>query len=235
MTPSLRRFTAILCGFAVCYLVAVLLPAAGAHAQNPSSKARTAPSAKSHAAAKNLRAATPWVTNPNVGAKDSYLIVDAASGVSGAGRGKYPFCGTDEDFVAYGLLDHRHTAEIEQTLGAQVLFTPHLAPMNRGILATCYARPTDNLTTAQVLDALHAVYDDEPFVVVTDSPPSTKATLGSNTAHVTARADSRTGWVVALCAIDNLVKGASGQGVQCANLALGLPETTGLPTVGVYP
>jgi N-acetyl-gamma-glutamyl-phosphate reductase len=163
------------------------------------------------------------------------IIVDAASGVSGAGRGKYPFCGTDEDFVAYGLLDHRHTAEIEQSLGAQVLFTPHLAPMNRGILATCYARPTSNLTTGQVLDALHAVYDDEPFVVVTDSPPSTKATLGSNTAHVTARADSRTGWVVALCAIDNLVKGASGQAVQCANLALGLPETTGLPTVGVYP
>ena len=87
--------------------------------------------------------------------------------MSGAGRDKYPFCGTDEDFVAYGLLDHRHTAEIEQSLGAQVLFTPHLAPMNRGILATCYARPTQRVTTAEVLDALHAAYDDEPFVVVT--------------------------------------------------------------------
>jgi N-acetyl-gamma-glutamyl-phosphate reductase len=163
------------------------------------------------------------------------IIVDAASGVSGAGRGKYPFCGTDEDFVAYGLLDHRHTAEIEQTLGAQVLFTPHLAPMNRGILATCYARPTGPTSTGEVLEVLHAAYDAEPFVVVSDASPSTKATLGSNTAHVTARADDRTGWVVALCAIDNLVKGASGQAIQCANLALGLEETAGLPVVGVYP
>jgi len=163
------------------------------------------------------------------------IIVDAASGVSGAGRDKFPFCGTDEDFVAYGLLDHRHTAEIEQTLGAQVLFTPHLAPMNRGILATCYARSATTTSTAEVLDTLHAAYDDEPFVVVSTASPSTKATLGSNTAHVTARADDRTGWVVALCAIDNLVKGASGQAIQCANLALGLDETAGLPTVGVYP
>jgi N-acetyl-gamma-glutamyl-phosphate reductase len=163
------------------------------------------------------------------------IIVDAASGVSGAGRDKYPFCGTDEDFVAYGLLDHRHTAEIEQSLDAQVLFTPHLAPMNRGILATCYARPTHAVTTDHVLDVLHAAYDHEPFVVVSENPPSTKATLGSNTAHLTARADDRTGWVVSLCAIDNLVKGASGQAVQCANLALGLPETAGLSAVGMYP
>ena len=163
------------------------------------------------------------------------IIVDAASGVSGAGRGKYPFCGTDEDFVAYGLLDHRHTAEIEQTLGAQVLFTPHLAPMNRGILATCYARPAGDASTTDVMDVLHSAYDAEPFVVVSDASPSTKATLGSNTAHITGRADPRTGWVVALCAIDNLVKGASGQAIQCANLALGLDETAGLPAVGVYP
>ena len=163
------------------------------------------------------------------------MIVDAASGVSGAGRGKFPFCGTDEDFVAYGLLDHRHTAEIEQTLGAQVLFTPHLAPMNRGILATCYARPSSTTSTDEVMDALHAAYDNEPFVVVSGTSPSTKSTLGSNTAHVTARADGRTGWVIALCAIDNLVKGASGQAIQCANLALGLDETAGLPAVGVYP
>jgi N-acetyl-gamma-glutamyl-phosphate reductase len=163
------------------------------------------------------------------------IIVDAASGVSGAGRDKFPFCGTDEDFVAYGLLDHRHTPEIEQNLGAQVLFTPHLAPMNRGILATCYARPTSSITTNDALAVLRDAYADEPFVVVTDKPPSTKATLGSNTAHVTARVDERTGWVLALCAIDNLVKGASGQALQCANLALGLEETSGLPTVGVYP
>jgi N-acetyl-gamma-glutamyl-phosphate reductase len=169
------------------------------------------------------------------------IIVDAASGVSGAGRGKFPFCGTDEDFVAYGLLDHRHTPEIEQTLTmatgvpAQVLFTPHLAPMNRGILATCYARPTGTTSTDQLLDCLHAAYDGEPFVVVTDGSPSTKATLGANVAHLTARFDARTGWVLALCALDNLVKGTSGQAIQCANLLLGLDETLGLPTVGVYP
>jgi N-acetyl-gamma-glutamyl-phosphate reductase len=163
------------------------------------------------------------------------VIVDAASGVSGAGRDKFPFCGTDEDFTAYGLLTHRHTPEIEQVTGAHVLFTPHLAPMNRGILATCYARPNGTTSTDAVLGALRDAYEDEPFVVVRDEPPSTKATLGSNAAHLTARFDERTGWVVALCAIDNLGKGGSGQGVQCANLLLGLDEATGLPTAGVYP
>ncbi len=164
------------------------------------------------------------------------IVVDAASGVSGAGRGKFPFCGTDEDFTAYGLLDHRHTPEIEQALGgATVLFTPHLAPMNRGILATCYARPTTDLTTADVLACLRDAYAGETFVVVDERSPSTKATLGSNTAHLTARSDPRTGWVVALAAIDNLVKGASGQAVQCANLLLGLPEPSGLSTIGIYP
>ena len=169
------------------------------------------------------------------------IIVDAASGVSGAGRAPKDtlhFGTVDEDFVAYGLLTHRHTPEIEQILGAEVLFTPHLAPMVRGILATCYARPADGagtLTTDDVMGALHAAYDDEPFIVVTDQPPSTKATAGSNCAHVTARVDPRTGWVLSLCALDNLVKGASGQAVQCANAALGLSETTGLPLAGLYP
>jgi N-acetyl-gamma-glutamyl-phosphate reductase len=163
------------------------------------------------------------------------VVVDAASGVSGAGRGKLPFCGTDEDFTAYGLLDHRHTPEIEQATGAQVLFTPHLAPMNRGILATCYARPARATSSAAVLDVLRDAYANEPFVIVSESPPSTKATLGSNMAHLTARFDERTGWVMAIAAIDNLVKGASGQAVQCANLLLGLPETLGLSTVGVFP
>ena len=169
------------------------------------------------------------------------IIVDAASGVSGAGRAPKDtlhFGTVDEDFVAYGLLTHRHTPEMEQILGAEVLFTPHLAPMVRGILATCYARPADGvgtLTTADVVAALHAAYDDEPFIVVTDQPPSTKATAGSNCAHVTARVDPRTGWVLSLCALDNLVKGASGQAVQCANAALGVPETTGLPLAGLYP
>jgi N-acetyl-gamma-glutamyl-phosphate reductase len=170
----------------------------------------------------------------------SGIIVDAASGVSGAGRGlkeSLHFGTVDEDFVAYGLLTHRHTPEMEQILGAEVLFTPHLAPMVRGILATCYARPAAGqvLSSASVMDALHEAYDDEPFVVVTDDPPSTKSTAGSNAAHVTARVDARTGWVVTLCALDNLVKGASGQAIQCANAAVGLPETTGLPVAGVYP
>ncbi len=166
------------------------------------------------------------------------IVVDAASGVSGAGRGpkeNLHFGAVDEDFTAYGLLTHRHTPEMEQILGAQVLFTPHLAPMTRGILATCYARPTKTLHTTDVMDALHEAYDAEPFVVVTDDPPSTKATSGSNVAHVTARVDPRTGWVLALCALDNLVKGASGQAIQCANVALGLPETAGLPMAGLYP
>jgi len=169
----------------------------------------------------------------------SGIVVDAASGVSGAGRklaAHTQFNTVDEDFVAYGLLTHRHTPEIEQATGAQVLFTPHLAPMNRGILATCYARPAaPSLTTADVLDALAAAYAGEPFVVVGEVPPSTKATFGSNAAHLTARVDERTGWVLSLCAIDNLGKGASGQAVQCANLALGLPETLGLSVAGVFP
>ena len=141
----------------------------------------------------------------------------------------------DEDFTAYGLLNHRHTPEIEQASGAEVLFTPHLAPMNRGILATCYARPAVDLQTGHALGVLKDAYAGEAFVVVSETSPSTKATLGSNCAHLTARVDPRTGWVVALCALDNLVKGASGQAVQCANIALGLPEGAGLSNVGVYP
>ena len=133
------------------------------------------------------------------------IIVDAACGVSGAGRPPKPtttFCTVDEDFTAYGLLTHRHTPEIEQAVGeaaglaggVQVLFTPHLAPMNRGILATCYGRANGVASTADVLDCLHDAYDDEPFVVVTDGSPSTKATLGTNVAHLTARFDARTGY-----------------------------------------
>jgi len=167
------------------------------------------------------------------------IVVDAASGVSGAGRSAKAttsFCTVDEDFSAYGLLTHRHTPEMEQAIGAQILFTPHLAPMNRGILATCYARPTDaSLTTADVRNVLAGAYGPEPFVVVRDNAPSTKATLGSNTAHVSAFVDPRTGWVIALGALDNLVKGAAGQAVQCANILLGLPEPTGLPVSGLYP
>jgi len=140
----------------------------------------------------------------------------------------------DEDFTAYSLLHHRHTPEMEQAIGGQLIFTPHLAPMNRGILATCYARPLAG-GLDRPLDVLARAYRGEPFVVVSDRIPSTKATLGSNTAHVTARADDRTGWVVSICALDNLVKGAAGQAVQCANAVMGWPETSGLPLAGVAP
>jgi N-acetyl-gamma-glutamyl-phosphate reductase len=164
------------------------------------------------------------------------VIVDAASGASGAGRALKThthFNAVDEDYTAYGLLDHRHTPEIEQATGANILFTPHLAPMNRGILATCYARATG--TDVAPLETLADFYSKSPFVVVSKRSPSTKATLGSNCAHLTARVDPRTGWVVALSAIDNLTKGAAGQAIQCANLALGLAETAGLPVAGLYP
>ncbi len=172
------------------------------------------------------------------------IIVDAASGVSGAGRppkSNTTFCAVDEDFTAYGLLNHRHTPEMEMALSlhagtdVQVLFTPHLAPMNRGILATCYARQVAGASTEDVLGVLADAYCDEPFVVVSERSPSTKATLGSNSVHITARADARTGWVVAIAALDNLVKGASGQAVQCANLALGIDESAGLARAGLYP
>ncbi|WP_419945365.1 N-acetyl-gamma-glutamyl-phosphate reductase [Candidatus Poriferisodalis sp.] len=172
----------------------------------------------------------------------SGVVVDAASGVSGAGRAPKPnttFSTVDEDFVAYGLLDHRHTPEIEQATGCQVLFTPHLVPMVRGILATCYARPLSDsmggMTTEGALGVLADFYAGEPFVVVHRDAPHTKATLGANTCHLSARVDPRTGWLVVLSAIDNLVKGASGGAVQCANVALGLPETAGLPTTGLMP
>ena len=166
------------------------------------------------------------------------VVVNSITGISGAGRGlKHGslFCSADEDVQAYGLLDHRHTPEIEQEVGAQVLFTPHLAPLNRGILATCYARPNGITSTESLMGTLRDFYADEPFVVVGEASPSTKATMGSNAAHLTVRYDQRTGTVIAICAIDNLAKGASGGAVQAANVALGLPETAGLTRVGLYP
>ena len=172
------------------------------------------------------------------------IVVDAASGVSGAGRAAKPntaFSTVNENFTAYELLNHRHTPEMEMALErhsgepVELLFTPHLAPMNRGILATCYARPTGDEDAGQLLETMAQAYADEPFVVVSEAIPSTKATLGSNTVHITVRRDPRTGWVVAIGALDNLVKGASGQAIQCANLATGIEETSGLPSAGVYP
>jgi N-acetyl-gamma-glutamyl-phosphate reductase len=168
------------------------------------------------------------------------VIVDAASGVSGAGRAaksSNSFNTVNEDFAAYGLLDHRHTPEIEQVTGAQILFTPHLAPMNRGIFATCYAKPVpqSSPTSASLVAVLARTYANESFVVVGQQIPSTKATLGTNVTQLTARFDERTGYVVVLAALDNLTKGASGGAVQAANVALGLPEESGLAKVGMFP
>ena len=167
--------------------------------------------------------------------KPGSVIVDAASGVSGAGRElkeTTAFNTVDGSFSAYGLINHRHTAEMEMALGGAVLFTPHLAPMSRGILATCYGEATGQ---ADPLDVLRAAYAGEPFVHVTAEPPATKWVSGSNGAQVTARHDERTGRVLGIAAIDNLGKGAAGQMIQCANLMLGLDETAGLSACGVYP
>ena len=173
------------------------------------------------------------------------IVVNAVSGISGAGRklaAANLYAEREQNVVGYGLLTHRHTGEIEHALthvagaAVQVLFTPHLVPMTRGILSTCTARPAvSGLSTADLLERYRAYYADDPFVVVTDDPPQTKSTLGANTAQVTVRFDPRTGTVLAMGAIDNLVKGASGQAVQALNLVLGLPETTGLPMVGMAP
>jgi N-acetyl-gamma-glutamyl-phosphate reductase len=170
--------------------------------------------------------------------KPTGVIVDAACGVSGAGRTlKHGnLYGTvAENYEAYGLLTHRHTPEMEQNTGAQVLFTPHLLPMTRGILATCYAKPTGKTSTKQLLALLRGVYVNEPFVHVIDGSPATKATYGTNLCIISARYDERTDTVITLSAIDNLVKGTAGGAIQSLNLALGFPETMGLPTVAVYP
>jgi N-acetyl-gamma-glutamyl-phosphate reductase len=198
-------------------------------------------SAKAVAAAGCYATAAILALKPLVDAelvKAESLIVDAASGVSGAGREAKESTGfstVDGSFSAYGLLSHRHTAEMEMAIGGTVLFTPHLVPMTRGILATCYGDATRQMSADVPLEALAAAYADEPFVHVTNQPPATKWVSGSNGVQLTARYDERTGRVLALSAIDNLGKGAAGQMIQCANLMLGLDETAGLTTTGVYP
>ena len=163
------------------------------------------------------------------------VIVDAASGVSGAGRRATDtthFCAIDGSYRAYGLTKHRHTVEMQMVSKAEVLFTPHLMATSRGILATCYAKA---IGTADPLAILRDAYAGERFVHVGEAPPETKWATGSNAAFLTARYDERTGNVVALAAIDNLGKGAAGQMIQFANLMLGLEEGAGLSMVGVYP
>jgi N-acetyl-gamma-glutamyl-phosphate reductase len=180
-----------------------------------------------------------------LGLVEPRVIADAVSGVSGAGRGLKTtslFSEANENVSAYGLLTHRHTAEMEQALSkvarrqVDVLFTPHLVPTTRGILATCYLRPAaGGMSTARLLEHYREFYAADPCVVVVDEPSGTKATYGANVVHVTARFDERTDTVIAIAAEDNLVKGASGQMIQAANVVLGLPETLGLPLLGVAP
>ena len=169
------------------------------------------------------------------------LVVDAKSGVTGAGataKAATHFPDLFGDFRAYGLLSHRHTPEIEAALGrvaggaVQVLFTPHLLPVDRGILATCYAQPAADLARPLDAEQVAAAYAEdylaEPFVRWTEGAPAIKPVRGSNFCDVHATYDPRTDRVIALAAIDNLVKGAAGQAVQNLNLICGWPETTGL-------
>jgi len=172
------------------------------------------------------------------------MIVDLITGVSGAGRppkDHTTFCAVSGNVTPYGLLTHRHTPEIEQALTSfggnptSVLFTPHLAPIDRGIIATCYGQRKSEISTEEALHLLDAFYSEEPFFVVDERPPSTKSALGANTVHLTARVDERTGMLISISALDNLMKGASGMAIQNANLALGLEETLGVPSLGLYP
>ncbi len=168
----------------------------------------------------------------------SGIVANTLTGITGAGRSPSEvnmFTSIDSNARAYGLLAHRHTPEMEQEIGAELLFTPHHVPMSRGLLATCTARPTADADAESVLAAISGFYADEPFVTVTDAPPETKSVLGSNAAHVSVRFDERTRTVVSMCAIDNLTKGASGGALQSANVALGLDETAGLATIGLAP
>ncbi len=182
------------------------------------------------------------------------IVIDAKTGVSGAGRGGIPheggqagggylFSETNEDVCAYGVPGHNHTAEIEQELAAQgggeirVTFVPHLVPMTRGILATAYAPLVRPLEAREAAALYRDAYAGEPFVRVLPEGalPRTKATMGSNYCDVAVRVNARTQMAVAIAALDNLGKGAAGQAVQNLNVMVGLPEDLGLRTPGLYP
>lgn len=174
------------------------------------------------------------------------IIVDAKSGTSGAGRGaKLPnlFCEVNESIKAYGVATHRHTPEIEEQLcyasGEDVVidFTPHLVPMNRGILATAYAKVKDGVTSDDIRAAYNKYYENEYFVRVLEDGvlPETKWVEGSNFLDVNFKLNPRTNRVIMMGAIDNLVKGAAGQAVQNMNIMFGLPENMGLKLVPMFP
>lgn len=176
----------------------------------------------------------------------SSIIIDAKSGTSGAGRGAKVdnlYCEVNENIKAYGVATHRHTPEIEEQLfyasGEEVVlnFTPHLVPMNRGILATAYATLKDGVTYEDVREAYTKCYDNEKFVRVLDKGvcPQTKWVEGSNYVDVNFVIDERTNRVIMMGAIDNLVKGAAGQAVQNMNLMFGFKEAEGLELVPMFP
>lgn len=163
------------------------------------------------------------------------IIVNAVTGVSGAGRNpssKFHFPNMNENFFAYGVGSHRHLPEMEQAAGeiadgdVQILFQPHVGPFDRGILSTVYCEPKGKITSEQVLKLYRAFYQSEPFVEIAESPPAVKDIAGTNYCHIFACFVK--GKVVVFSAIDNLVKGASGQAVQNMNIIFGLQETLGL-------
>ena len=190
-----------------------------------------------------LLAVIPFVLSGKVQPRG--IIVDAKSGVSGAGRGASMgthFSEVNENVKPYNVAGHRHTPEIEQELAVHmggamtVTFTPHLIPMTRGILATAYLPLTAPMTNAEATAILQEAYAGEPFVRVLDGElPQTKATTGSNFCDVAVRVDARSGMAVVMAALDNLVKGASGQAIQNMNVMCGFPETLGLRAPGLYP
>lgn len=176
------------------------------------------------------------------------IVIDAKSGVTGTGRGgasEFGYVETSEDLFAYGLESHPHVPEMEQALSllagkkASVAFTPHIVPMRRGILATCYARPKGALQPAQLYEAAESCYRGEPFIRLRPLDKGQSAhsgwAAGSNLAFVSYAVNARTGLVVAIGAIDNLGKGASAQALQNANLMTGQPETAGLTGLPLWP
>jgi len=178
-----------------------------------------------------------------VGKGAAPVIINALSGVSGAGRSASQtthFCSANENVNAYGVTTHRHTPEIAQTLSqvagtsVAVVFTPHLAPLTRGLLSTVAVQLKAGVTVAQVEELYAAAYADEPFVefLPLGTMPRTASVVGSNNAHVGIALDETTGTLIASCAIDNLGKGAAAQAVQCANIVFGYPETEGLTAIG---
>lgn len=174
------------------------------------------------------------------------LIIDAKSGTSGAGRGAKVgnlYCEVNENIKAYGVASHRHTPEIEEQLGyaakedVRISFTPHLVPMNRGILATEYATLTKQATYEEIKAVYDKYYKEEKFIRVLEEGvcPETKWVEGSNYVDINFKIDPRTNRIILMGAIDNLVKGAAGQAVQNMNLMFGLPESEGLELVPMFP